>query len=1644
MHGDADTENQATSETGEVPEVSRQASAVFRYLSALTSLRIKKDVDLNKYASDGQVIWMSDIPRERECHTAAWGATESDISDVWLEVRKPKITSYPPLPKSLSPWSDESRLSDSSDLPELLQSIPDPDSQADAEAGEPTAWLSLADHPELSETWDRYLSDSWLQWAEEDARAKRVQEVYARLHDTYLQVKREGELFELVVGIGLLTWRTPDGECVRRHVITAQATLEFEADRGIFTVRPASDGVRPTLEEDMLDPSDRPPRDIAQELASQVEGLGDNVFDLGLLDTVLSSWAHSVPGGSGSYSSSLALPSELTENPIVAFAPALILRKRNQRSLLALLNDITGQLETGIPVPPGIRSVVMADGDSSPASEIDGGPAEEPTDCERILFPLAANAKQREIVERLSRRQGVLVQGPPGTGKSHTIVNLVCHLLAQGKRILITSQTPRALQVLKGMFPPDLQALCVSVLGNDAGSLKELEGSVQGITNRLPGWDAERDRNKTQIASAEKKLDSLAEMEAQILVKLREIREKETYVHTLCDGEYSGTGQAIAERIEREQVEHGWLVGRVDADWPCPLSNAEAVELLGLCRELSEDIETAANQAWPGPTELPNVQEFSELCFTEDSALSELRGFGETPTGAAYAQLTQAEAEQLESLEPKLQAYVSKWEGLRQFNDPWARVAIEDIVSGRAREWQALHETTQEHLSNLSEMARRVNDCRLEMPSTVDRRKALVDASALLHYLESGGRIGILPFRSGAVRQARYIVKHCRVDGQACNNLESLSRFITCMNVDEHIDAIWSNWSSYGVRSSDTRYMQVGRLESQCQRLRQVLELSDALDQARNACSSVENLPEPAWHYLDEVRAYLRAVRAARARRAADTASGRLTEVEKAVSEITLETDCNPVTHDILTAVRARDVQSYSSLVERLNILTQFSEKTRRRDSLYAQLATRAPTLAQRIKSEAGLQQWDRVLPHLEGSWCWAKARTWLEENFVGSRSEQEIEAELNRVQDRIRRTTGELCALRAWRYCLESLVKNEPARRSLHAWAQEVRRVGRGTGRRAEVHRRAARENMDNCRDAIPAWIMPLYRVAETVRPTTGAYDVVIIDEASQSGPEALFLQFVAKKIVVVGDDKQISPVNVGVRPGEADNLVTAHLKELSPAIRTALSLDGSFFALAAIAFRGRIMLTEHFRCVPEIIEFSNHLFYDGDLEPVRQYPPERPKPAVIAVPVPSGYREGASENARNRPEAEALVEMVAKCCQDPLYRGRSMGVISLLNDNQARLIEGMLREKIGTEEMEKRAIICGNAYAFQGAERDVMFLSMVAAPGETQLQALTRETYRQRFNVAASRARDQMWLFHTPTVNDFRNHECLRYKLLSYCQHPVLPAIDTSLDSVKLTKDAENPARGEAPYPFDSWFEVDVYLKLTGRGYRVIPQFEVAGYRIDLVVEGKNDRLAVECDGDRWHSDPEKQEQDMLRERVLKRCLWKFWRVRGSEFYFNREEALKPLWDTLAELGIEPEGSNDSNGPEPSSSLVSSDGSGESSAAKAKRKRNPQCARRTQATLFPAPESVLPRKRPLDYTTRELEAAIKAVLSARPNNSCKRDVLTKEVCSYLNVVTRGAPRQEFEKRLSRALSAVKRRGVVKEYKGTKNVRVRLSAGAE
>jgi very-short-patch-repair endonuclease len=336
----------------------------------------------------------------------------------------------------------------------------------------------------------------------------------------------------------------------------------------------------------------------------------------------------------------------------------------------------------------------------------------------------------------------------------------------------------------------------------------------------------------------------------------------------------------------------------------------------------------------------------------------------------------------------------------------------------------------------------------------------------------------------------------------------------------------------------------------------------------------------------------------------------------------------------------------------------------------------------------------------------------------------------------------------------------------------------------------------------------------------------------------------------------------------------------------RPQMAPDRSIYDLFKVVFaRSGVMLREHFRCVAPIIEYSKREFYSHELRPLRiPKSSERLDPPLIDVFIEDGYRNGNI----NRPEAEFIVREIERLTDDPTMSRRSIGVVSLLADEQAGHIFERLTQEIGPEIMDRHRIACGDARTFQGKERDIMFLSMVTASNERTI-ALTTAMFQQRFNVAASRARDRMYLVRSIEIDELSPADILRRGLLTHFKTPFLQDEEEVVD---LRKKCESD------------FEREVFDELSQRGYRLKPQVRAGQYRIDLVVEGHGDaRLAIECDGDRYHGS-DKWAEDQNRQRVLERAGWVFWRCFASTYTRRKQTVLADLLRTLTERGIEPTG--------------------------------------------------------------------------------------------------------------------------------------------
>ncbi|HKC59961.1 MAG TPA: DEAD/DEAH box helicase, partial [Myxococcales bacterium] len=456
-------------------------------------------------------------------------------------------------------------------------------------------------------------------------------------------------------------------------------------------------------------------------------------------------------------------------------------------------------------------------------------------------------------------------------------------------------------------------------------------------------------------------------------------------------------------------------------------------------------------------------------------------------------------------------------------------------------------------------------------------------------------------------------------------------------------------------------------------------------------------------------------------------------ELEAVKSALTIPQEGNPapVLAKLLRSADREAPADYREAYQRLAELDRHRKTASRRRELLATLHAAAPAWAQAIQERRPPHDQSSPPGDAPAAWLWRQLHDELERR--GKTSLPALQAQIDRLGPELRKVTAELIERRAWGAQVRRTTSQQ--QQSLVGWLDMVRRIGKGMGKRVPRLIVEASQKMTECRSAVPVWIMPLAQAVETFEPTT-RFDVVITDEASQADVMALIPFYMARRVVVVGDHEQVSPSAVGQDLAIVQQLIDEHLED----IPNSVLYDGqmSVYDLARQSFGGAICLTEHFRCVPEIIEFSNHLCYGGRIRPLRDPSKATLKPHVIAHRV----EKGRSANETNPAEALAIASLIRAAIEQPEYKNKSIGVVSLVGDDQALEIERLLLHHIPPAEYESRRVLCGNAAQFQGDERDVMFLSVVDTAEGNPLRLRSEPMFKQRFNVAASRARDQMWV--------------------------------------------------------------------------------------------------------------------------------------------------------------------------------------------------------------------------------------------------------------------------------------------------------------
>jgi very-short-patch-repair endonuclease len=1456
---------------------------LFKYVIAYTQI---KSPCARNIVQQPWFQYLGDIPQHETIQFTPPVSSDTASGRQLLKVGRARLFEPPPLPEVLLDWMEAEW---------KTQPSPQPAAQRDVNLGGEIMVERFEDSPERVAAYTGWLPD-FKAWSTADRSARAALRLFEKLYEVHGILQRENELWELAVGDGFLF----HGPAQVEHPLLLHALqLEFEPKAPAFTVTASVKS--PEIYIALLTTVGLD----GQHLNALKEELQCGAYSpLGAEETTafLKGLVQRFRNGVFCESKTAVAPDTFA----LYRRPVLFLRRRDTgfaRALSAIAEAIDGGARpseailrivgaggTGLSVVPAITHPGGNAGGQEAKHDTANSEEREGWDDRNVLFSKESNAEQYEIAHRLRSQKTVLVQGPPGTGKTHTIANLIGFLLAQGKTVLVTSQASKPLRVLREKIVPELQPLCVSVVSGDEVSRRQLEASVNGITARL-GSESVQQLDAESVRLTAERHQLLNQIE-----KLRDdiFRAVNAEYRTIAIGDQEIAPSAAARFVRKNREASDWIPAPVKSLVPLTLDSAEVTRLYATNAELSDEDIAELKCELPALSDLPMPEDFHAL-VSESARLADIHDH--TLLQFWKKEDREGLAASLKSIQPRVSGVNSL---LAASPEPWREACILAGIRGEAsqRVWRVLTGFAQKVRNFSVNLETEMVLKRPQLTSEPLKEQQQI-LGEIISSLSAGGRLGGLTLL--LKRNWKRLIEGWRIKGSSPVALEDFQALKARCDLEEMRDDLREQWraispemASYELPGEQPEFVAcqavpgidraLGWYESEWRPLVEELKRNgvdwDLLVASQKMVLSAHGELLTIRSLADQIPELIR-IRLLQLRHE---------ELKRAIERLRELSSHSfaSVVGDLRRAAGTLDAKLYASAHARLANLVALRAAFEIRLHLLAKLREVAPAWAERIVQRSGVH--GRSLPpgDLDLAWLWRQYSQELDARNTAVVNA--LQLELDSCQRQLFIVTAALIDRLAWKHQLTRVTNRQDQRTALQGWVDTMRRVGAGTGVHATRLLAEARKLMNQCRNAVPVWIMPMSRVVESFDPARISFDVVIIDEASQCDLGGLVALWMAKEVIIVGDHEQVSPDAVGQQVAQIVALQETYLQD----IPNRHLYDGqlSLYDLARQCFGGTVCLLEHFRCAPEIIQFSNILSYDRKVKPLRDTTSIPIKPPLVTCCVQDGQRRGD----HNDEEALTIASLIVAAIDQPEYEGATFGVIAMVGNTQAPPIDKLLRHKLPATVYDERRVMCGNPSHFQGDERNVIFLSLVASPTQPGLLPTgasgPRDMYKKRFNVAASRAQDQLWVVHSMDRQAHLSPHDLRRKLLDHAHDPAASMDEAEEQNV------------------DSEFERLVLKDLKMKGYRVATQWKVGSYSIDLVVEGTRERLAIECDGDRFHT-LENLQKDMERQAVLERLGWRFVRVRSSEFFRDPARALIPLYERLERMGIEPE-SSDARPPE------------------------------------------------------------------------------------------------------------------------------------
>ena len=280
--------------------------------------------------------------------------------------------------------------------------------------------------------------------------------------------------------------------------------------------------------------------------------------------------------------------------------------------------------------------------------------------------------------------------------------------------------------------------------------------------------------------------------------------------------------------------------------------------------------------------------------------------------------------------------------------------------------------------------------------------------------------------------------------------------------------------------------------------------------------------------------------------------------------------------------------------------------------------------------------------------------------------------------------------------------------------------------------------------------------------------YDHLIVDESGQVAPDIALPTFaLAKTALVVGDTKQIEPIYSVSRPMDTVNYGLYLCGDLGDISESQLTIHesqgklGSCGSLMQMAQHANLyedthanntdskhatnglLLTEHRRCVDQIISYCNDYVYYGQLEPMRGNKSDVNLDFILGN---KGYvhidyaSERRGKSRINALEALAIAAWIDSNSEvlEKQYGKDIHDIVAVVTPFKPQTLE--IKEALSQYKSAYQKITVGTAHALQGAERPLVLFSLVASPNDSV--SFINNQYNL-LNVTVSRAKDYFVLF-------------------------------------------------------------------------------------------------------------------------------------------------------------------------------------------------------------------------------------------------------------------------------------------------------------